>query len=112
MYFMKLAKKEPEPNKTLNAFVKFAVFVGVVVAVFLVVKYICKKHGIKSAFSNPCGCGCDDDECECGCSDEDESYNEDDECDCEDACCCDSIDSSEENDEDISVDISEEEKPD
>ncbi len=112
MYFMKLAKKEPEVNKWLAAIVKIAVFVGVVVAVFFVVKYICKKHGIKSASDAPCGCGCGDDECDCGCFDEDECSDEDDECCCEDECCCDSIDADKDTDEDITVEISEEEKQD
>lgn len=110
MYFMKLAKKEPEVNKWIAAIVKIAVFVGVVVAVFFVVKYICKKHGIKSASEAPCSCG--DDECDCGCFDEDECSDEDDECCCEDECCCDSIDADEDTDEDITVEISEEEKQD
>lgn len=105
MYFLKLAKKEPEPNKTLNAVIKIAVFVGVVAAVFLVLYYICKKHGgFKSVLKNTCGCGCNEDD-ECGSYDEDADYSDDEYCCDDECCCCDSIDPSEDEDIEISVDM-------
>jgi hypothetical protein len=98
---MRVARKEPEPYKTFNTIVKIAAVFGMVVAVFLIVKYICKKCGIKSAICNPCCC---DDDSDCECYDEDECC--DDENECEDECCdADSCNCTGE-------DITDEEKPD
>lgn len=117
MYFMKPVKKEPKINKVLDAIMKITVIVGVVVAVFLVLKYYCKKHGIKQPFKNFCDCGCHDDdddicdsccddyECDYCCDDVCDCDDEDDECDYADECCGNSCSC---EGEDVTVDITDE----
>jgi hypothetical protein len=102
MCFTRLTRK-PEPNRALNIFINLAAVFGILVAAFLIVRYVCKKYGIKTPLYNCC-------------DDNDDDYYDDDDicCDdenCEDACCC-STDTGESTDEDITGESDSEVKPD